>query len=836
MQQAYEFLSQGGEMGALMRTHDWESSQLGSPAGWPGTLKTTVRLVLTSSQPMFIWWGPDLIQFYNDEYRQTMGPERHPSALGQKGRDCWQEIWPIIGPQIESIMAGGPATSHEDQLVPVTRFGKREDVWWTYTYSPIQDADGVGGVLVICKDVTQEHLAKEELRHLNQRLSEEIALRQHEAERLRVLFQQAPGFMAILHGPEHVFDFTNNAYVRLTGDRKFLGKSVREAFPELADQGFLELLDEVYITGQPYSATEVPVLIRRSASDPLVKAYIDFVYQPIIESNGAVSGIFVEGADVTERRLAQDALRTAQNRLTEGMVAARMTVWDWDLSTGLIHFSDNAQDQFGAGFNKVVRPWECLHPDDLAELETVRARAIAERSTYQAVVRFIYPANTEPIWLDIRGNVICDDDGVPCSIRGVTIDVTERKRAEQQLLEADRRKDEFLAMLAHELRNPLAPISAAAQLLKMIPTEDRRIKQASEIIGRQVHHMTSLVDDLLDVSRVTRGQVQLAKDLNDIKILIAEALEQVRPLIETKRHHFVLHQGMDTTMVLGDRKRLIQVIANLLNNAAKYTPDGGNIHLHLEANDAQILIRVRDDGIGIAPELLSHIFELFTQASRSPDRAQGGLGLGLALVKSLVELHGGIINAHSQGVGTGAEFTVCLPRHVEQKALSIQNQETPLPQSTKSLRILVVDDNRDAAQVLSMFLSTLGHQVIVEHDPLRALDRIRSETPDACMLDIGLPGMDGNTLAMQIRALADRRKMMLIAISGYGNEQDIKMAMVAGFDHYLVKPANTAKLAELLAELGAWQISGGAHTERRAGRLPPANQAGAAAAFTQIRG
>ena len=192
---------------------------------WPDCLKTTLGIVLASNHPMFIWWGPDLIQFYNDAYRKTMGPERHPSALGQPGRECWHEIWPIIGPQIESIMAGGPPTWHEDQLVPVTRHGRREDVWWTYGYSPIQDAAGVRGVLVVCNDVTKEHLAKDELKCVNERLAGEIRRRRHEADRLKVLFQQAPGFMCVLRGPQHVFEFANDAYMRLVGNREHSGQT-----------------------------------------------------------------------------------------------------------------------------------------------------------------------------------------------------------------------------------------------------------------------------------------------------------------------------------------------------------------------------------------------------------------------------------------------------------------------------------------------------------------------------------------------------------------------------------------------------------------------------------
>ena len=245
-----DFLVGGGEMGALMRAHDWAATSLGSPEGWPQSLRTTVRLLLTTQHPMFIWWGDDLIQFYNDAYRQTMGPERHPIALGQPGRACWEEIWPIIGPQIEYVMAGNGATWNEDQLVPVTRYGRQEDVWWTYGYSPIDDESRVGGVLVVCKDVTKEIRAR--------------AAFKAESDRLRDLFQQAPGFMAILRGPDHTFELINDAYLQLVGHRRdLIGKPVREALPEVNGQGFFELLDRVYTSGEPYVGRGAPIMLQR---------------------------------------------------------------------------------------------------------------------------------------------------------------------------------------------------------------------------------------------------------------------------------------------------------------------------------------------------------------------------------------------------------------------------------------------------------------------------------------------------------------------------------------------------------------------------------------------
>jgi two-component sensor histidine kinase len=291
------FLGDGGEMGQRTRDYDWARTPLGSPQAWPQSLKTAVRLVLTSRHPMFIWWGEELIQFYNDAYGQTMGPERHPSALGDRGRDCWAEIWPIIGPQIERVMAGEGSTWHEDQLVPVTRNGALEQVWWTYGYSPIDDEGGVGGVLVVCKDVTEEHLAKEALARANEQL-------RSDADRLRDLFGQAPGFVAALRGPSHAFEFTNAAYERLVGRTNLVGKDVIDVLPEVEGQGFIELLDGVFTTGTPHVGSAVPIHLVRTPDAPAELHYVDFVYQPVRDAAGQVNGIFVEGYDVTERVLA----------------------------------------------------------------------------------------------------------------------------------------------------------------------------------------------------------------------------------------------------------------------------------------------------------------------------------------------------------------------------------------------------------------------------------------------------------------------------------------------------------------------------------------------------
>ncbi len=296
------FLDCGGEMGALMRAYDWAGTPVGPPASWPQSLKTSVRLALTSRHPMFIWWGEALTCFYNDAYSTAIGPDRHPSALGRPGREVWAEIWDFIGPDIEHVMAGRGATWHERQLVPITRGSVREDVWWTYGYSPIDDevmAAGVGGVLVICRDVTAEVLAER--------------AKTDEAERLRLLFQQAPGFMAMLRGPTHVFELTNAAYDLLVG-RDVLGRPVREALPDIEGQGLFEKLDEVYATGMAYVARRRPVALAPGASTATSHRFLDFIYQPVRDASGALTGIFVQGSDVTETALAENEVRASEAR------------------------------------------------------------------------------------------------------------------------------------------------------------------------------------------------------------------------------------------------------------------------------------------------------------------------------------------------------------------------------------------------------------------------------------------------------------------------------------------------------------------------------------------
>jgi PAS domain S-box-containing protein len=437
-------------------------------------------------------------------------------------------------------------------------------------------------------------------------------------------------------------------------------------------------------------------------------------------------------------------------------------------------------------------PWHAeMHDREIDQIIATKQPVRGEVPFAGAYGRRIY----EYILVPVLG-----PDGEVEAIAGTTRDVTERKQAEEGLREANLRKDEFLAMLAHELRNPLAPISAAAEVLQMSALDEKLTRKTSQIIGRQVKHMTALVDDLLDVSRVTRGLVTIDQSPLDLKSVVYNAVEQVRPFIEAQRHHLLFDLAAEKACVLGDQKRLVQIITNLLNNAAKYTPQGGDIRVRLAVDGDWLVLSIEDNGIGMPADLQPHVFELFTQAERTSDRTQGGLGIGLALVRNLTELHGGTVGCFSEGKDRGSRFTVSLPRHHAAQDTT-RDKDAGVAETARSrqpLRILVVDDNEDAAQMLGLYLDALGHQVFIEHSPQAALACARLHKPDVYILDIGLPEMDGNELARQLRAGPEAAAAFLVAVTGYGQEHDRLKAMAAGFDQHLVKPVDVGKLAGLL--------------------------------------
>ena len=401
-----------------------------------------------------------------------------------------------------------------------------------------------------------------------------------------------------------------------------------------------------------------------------------------------------------------------------------------------------------------------------------------------------------------------DDSGAPIRdgrgrVAGVVLvfrDITARRAAEQELHENDRRKDEFLAMLAHELRNPLAPIRNAAHTLALLGTPDDRIHWVSGVIERQVGLMTRLVDDLLDVSRITSGKITLQREPVSIASVIAQSVEAARPPAESRKETLEVDVDPDVGWVDGDQARLVQVVGNLLDNAIKYTEEGGHIRLTARVDGREVVIAVRDSGVGIATDLLPHVFDLFTQADRSLARRQGGLGIGLTLVRRLVDMHGGRVEAASEGPGHGSEFTIRLPRLAVDAAEPAAEPALDAPEgpSAPPRRVLVVDDQADSTDSLALFLRLRGHQVHTASDGPGALEEFARCQPEVVFLDLGLPGMSGYDVARRLRAMPEARDVRLVAVTGYGTEADREQTRAAGFDVHLAKPVDPHAVEALL--------------------------------------
>jgi signal transduction histidine kinase len=502
------------------------------------------------------------------------------------------------------------------------------------------------------------------------------AVESDQRRRVAQVFAHAPVAIAILRGPTHVFDLANPSYLELVDNREVVGKTVIEALPELEGQEILQVLDQVYRTGERFVGRSWPLMLVRNGQ--LQECFFDFVYLPIFDEHDRVEGIAAVCFEVTE-------------------------------------------------------------------LATARRAAEA----------------------------------------------------------ANRAKDEFLAMLGHELRNPLAPIVTALQLLRLRGSAEGESERA--VIERQVRHLVGLVDDLLDVSRITRGKIRLKRESVELHDVFTKAIELASPLLEQHQHGLIVDVPKHGLTVLADPARLAQVISNLLTNAAKYTPPGGRIEVQAAVDEADVMLRVKDSGIGIEPAMLPRVFDLFTQERQAIDRAEGGLGLGLAIVRSLMALHGGSVSAHSEGRGRGSEFVIRVPRVVVQPAVPSAGPDAARAanDTPHRRRVLVVDDNEDAATMMVELLRMAGHVAVYAHDGPTALRMAAEFAPDVALLDIGLPVMDGFELARQLRLTPALAGTRLIAVTGYGQEHDRRQSLEAGFDAHLVKPVDVDDLTRLVAESAA---------------------------------
>ena len=818
-------LAGGGNTGKRLRSMDWSATPLGPIESWSCSLRTTVGTLLHSQQPMFLWWGPELIQFYNDAFVPSLDAAKHSTALGQRGQECWTEIWPVIGRHVEAVMTRGEACWFEDQRISYWRNGRTETVYWTYGYSPVFDDHGeIGGCLAICTETTGRIIAKRRLRIL-----EKISHASNAARRPAGVIK-ATG-EALLAPPEDAGFLLaySGAPPRLTG---VFGLDADDVAPLDAHFGprLAELSREAKPDDMPKGASFRTGDWSADATDVFVTS---------LEEQSDSAGYLVFG--LNPHLPFDDDYRHYLEQVTEYVSAGLQRITAMRIRSLVERERDDLLEQSPIAAAILTGPDHVYQLANSAYIEIVGGRDVLGKAYTEAFPELIGTAmppildqvyrTGEPftgeemlIPLDRKGDGTLEDcyftfglhplrdtNGHVYGMMAVAADISgqvnarktlegneaEREQWVHELQDALRVKDEFLAMLGHELRNPLSPILTALELMRMSDTGDGSKERA--IIERQVSHVVELVDDLLDVSRITRGVLEIDRERVDMSHIIPRAIEQASPLIDRRRHKLTVEVQQDL-MVDGDDGRLAQVVANLLTNAAKYTPPGGNIVLQAQHVGDEVELRISDDGIGIEPEDAERLFDAFAREKRDP--TTGGLGLGLAIVKNLVQAHGGSIELRSEGAGKGSQAIVRLPSAGDARP-SAEHRRPPQSDTTAAgnCQVLIVDDNEDAAELLGMALRRLGHTVRVTFDASSALKLAADYCPDVALLDLGLPVIDGYSLIGQLKELPRWERVAFVAVTGYGQKSDMERTQKAGFDAHLVKPVEIEAVDAHLREL-----------------------------------
>lgn len=762
-----------------------------------------LRLITDSLPALVTYMGQDRrFRFTNDAYRTWFGIEPQ-SLIGKHAKELVGEVgYRQIQPYMERALAGETVHYERDVTLPDGR-----TIYTQMSYVPDKDEEGrTLGYVALIHDMTDRRRAELEL--------------QAERQRLHDILMHAPAAISLRSGPEHVFTFVNAAYQRLLPGCDILGRTTREVHAVSTTPRFLELLARVYATGEAVSGLEVPAQI--PSSDGSDERFLNITYQPLRAANGRIDSVISFAVDVTEqvtaRRRAErlsEALRESEARYRGFVNQSTEGIWRIELgepvvtsapvdeqlaafygSGRLAECNDAMARLYGydCGEQLVDRPLrELLAPEDPRSTQFLRA-FIANGYRLEAVES--RRTSSDGRSHAFRGSLVgVVEDGRLLRAWGTQRDVTAEVEAREQAEAANRAKDEFLALLGHELRNPLSPILTALGLMRRHDGDGLGEERA--IIERQVDHMVRLVDDLLDVSRITRGMVSLDRRKVALQQVLDRAIELASPLLEQHAHQLSidLEPGL---AVDGDPVRLSQVFANLLTNAAKYTPRGGAITIAAGQSGDRVRVRVRDTGIGISPSMLPRIFDQFVQERQALDRSAGGLGLGLSIVRSLVELHGGTVEAHSDGLGQGSEFRVLLPPPTGPDLPDAKRSQPATSERPKGVRVLLVDDNEDAATLIARALTIWGHLVRVAHDGASALEIVETFTPEVAVLDIGLPAMDGYELARRLRARPGLAGVRLVALTGYGQARDREAALEAGFHEHLVKPVELDALERVL--------------------------------------
>jgi PAS domain S-box-containing protein len=683
----------------------------------------------------------------------------------------------IVESPVEAALREGRVVGLANHTMLIRKDGAERPI--ADSAAPIRDDTGrTMGAVLIFRDITARKLAQDELR------ASEV--------QFRTLVLNSPDVIARLD-LEFRYLFISPIVKRYTDIEpdEFIGRTGREAgLPG-------ELWDRFEVACREALRTRSAVTYEFTDGRPGRGRHLVSKIVPEFSPDGSVCSFVQITMDVTERKQVEEALRleiAKTNRLVDSNIIGvvfgsgeRITKAN-DAFLAIVGYT---REELAAGL--------VLCPEDMADEHSLVDRKVREELRQHGVCKplqkdyFRKDGSRVPIQL---GAALIGPDGHEwvCFVQ----DMTRIKEVEHELREADRHKDEFLATLAHELRNPLAPIRNAIHLLGAIGPPDDRLQRLKEMIERQVAHMVRLVDDLLEVSRITQGKIELRRTRLPLARIIQNAIETSAPFIEAGRHQLTLAVPDETLTVTGDLVRLSQVVTNLLVNAAKFTPENGHIWLSIEREGDQAVVRVRDSGVGIPPAMLPKVFELFTQAKESARRSQGGLGIGLALVRRLVELHEGTVEARSDGPGQGAEFVIRLPLAPDQEQGNGGGRPDQWQSGASHARILVIDDNVDAADSLSMLLTTLGHEVRTAYDGGSGIEQAASFEPDVILLDLDMPVMSGYETARAVRNLPLSQYVRVIALTGWGQEEDRIRTMDAGFDGHLVKPVELGALQELL--------------------------------------
>ena len=629
----------------------------------------------------------------------------------------------------------------------------------------------------------------------------EEALRDSEV-RFRALMEQAP-FSIQVFSPDGRTVQVNKAWEKLWGVtvQDVQGYNVLED-AQLEAKGVLPYIRRAF-AGEAVSIPPILYDPRETLPDVISDEdpirWVAAVAYPLKDTAGSLSEVVLVHEDITARTRAQQGLRESEEKLR--LLADTIPQLAWMArADGYIFWYNRQWYEYTGTTSEQMEGWgwQSVHdPTVLSEVLQRWNRSLEHGEPFEMVFP-LKAADGQFRPFLTRVNPLRDSDGQILYWFGTNTDISEIKRMEDALRESDRRKDEFLATLAHELRNPLAPIANSLQILKIPHLDPVSAQQTRDIIERQVNHLVRLVDDLLDVSRVMRGRVELRKEPVELAIVVARAVETVQPLLEAQKHRLEISMPDEPLVVNGDPVRLTQVIANVLSNAAKYTEPNGTISVICQEKDGLAVLQVRDSGIGIASEVLPHVFELFVQAEHATNRAQGGLGIGLTLAKNLLEMHDGQIEARSEGLGKGAEFAIQLPLMQERRRDDPGQPREALASKTTGLRVLVVDDNKDAADSLALLLRLQGHDVRVAHDGTSALVVAQSHRPAVVFLDIGMPGMDGYEVARRMRGMSESTETVIAALTGWGQQEDRARTAAGGFDHHLVKPVASDVLETLI--------------------------------------